>query len=193
MQKFSLSYLWAVGVAVISLSSCSRTEYAFNPATPAYLGSTQVTAPAAAIMAEAATQASSTTIKPVAQQAAATPTRTRVATVAQTTKAGTQTAFANKVVSVATKKPLTLLQHVVVNKLGKQVAKARAAHENTASAQHTAASKTGRAAIVALVSILLIVLGGAVGETVGGILALIGIIGFIVGIVMFFSSLINGG
>ena len=59
--------LLALSVAVASLSSCSRSSYTFNPATPAYLGSEQIHAtapipsePAVATLAEETMPAATT-------------------------------------------------------------------------------------------------------------------------------------
>lgn len=54
MQKSYLTLLLSVGVALASLTSCSRTNYAFNSTTPAYLGQERVHASVAVAAPEAA-------------------------------------------------------------------------------------------------------------------------------------------
>ena len=57
MQKSLLTTVLALGIAAASLTSCSRANYAFNPATPAYLGSARVHAAAPVAPAVEASQA----------------------------------------------------------------------------------------------------------------------------------------
>ena len=68
MRKSYLTTLLSVGVALASLSSCSRSSYSFNAA-PAYLGSERVHASAAA--PEAEITASTEAAAPVAVEAPA--------------------------------------------------------------------------------------------------------------------------
>lgn len=47
-MKKTFHFVVALGIAAVSLSSCSRSNYAFNNSAPAYLGSEQVHVPVAA-------------------------------------------------------------------------------------------------------------------------------------------------
>lgn len=171
-MKKSYRLLLALGIATASLSSCSRASYSFNPAAPAYLGSEHVR-PTAAQAAPAVASAAQVTA-PVASVIVA------------------QKAAAVGVVAPAAKwaRPLQV-QRILLKKVTKQLAKIQVNRQNTAHLEHTA-SKTGRSALVALAGVALIAIGGAIGTGFGGLLVLIGLIAFLVGIVLLVVHLVSG-
>lgn len=173
MTKF-YSYLVAGCMAVASLASCSRSHYAFKPAASAYHGTVAAARPEA----------------PAPQAAPAAPEQATAAVVAQPAKQAEKVAAkapAKVQVAAAPSAPAkkaAALQKKVATKVVKQFRK----HQETASATE-AQSKAGRAAIVAGVGILLWLLGYAAGI---GLIALIGFLAFIVGIILLIVALING-
>jgi len=176
-MKKTYSLLVALLFAVASLSSCSRSNYAFNNKVPAYLGSEQAHAVAA-----------QPTPAPVGEV-----NKVEVATApAIAAPAVSQPQATLAVASNAAKATHpTLMQRALVKHVVKQLDKLSASRQNTAHTEHTA-SKTGRAALIALVGLALIFLGGAVGGGFGGLLVLIGIIAFLVGIVLVVVHLVSG-
>jgi hypothetical protein len=162
--------LLALGIAAASLSSCSRANYAVNTtATPASVAVEQPTALVTTRLVESAKPAE------VAQVAA-------------------PAAVAAKSIEVAAApaakqvKP-SLVERVLVKKVAKQLAKAQASHQSKASTEQTAASKTGRAAIIAVAGLVLILIGAAANV---GIIATIGAIAFLVGLILVVIHLVSG-
>lgn len=156
-----------------ALTSCSRADYAFKPATPSYRGSVLVRAavPAPSAAAVVATPALATKSAEAATATLEAPTPSRAV-----------------VRSVPAPAKRTLTQRVLTSKVLKQVAKAQVRQQNTAEAAQPA-SKLGRSLAVAGVGLLLLVLGGAAEI---GLIAIIGLIAFIVGIVLAIVALVNG-
>lgn len=72
MKKYYQLVL-ALGIASVSLSSCSRSSYSFNTNAPAYLGSEQVRVAPAAAAEEAATATAAATTEAALPVAAAAP------------------------------------------------------------------------------------------------------------------------
>ncbi len=179
LMKNAYRLLLTLFAAATTLSSCSRADYAFKSNTPAYHNSRHVASEAvsptpAATLAEPATTAA-------LPQIAAAP-KAKAARVAAATR---QQASAPKATAAA--KP-TFLQRAVLKKAAKQLAKIQVRKQNTAEAT-APASKLGRAAIVAGAGLLLLLLGGAAEV---GIIALIGLIAFIVGLVLVIVALVSG-
>lgn len=175
-MKKKHSLLIAIGITAASLTSCSRSSYTFNTNVPAYLGATQVRSvatPAPASVKEAKISAAVAVVPTTAAPMVLQQELTQAVAVAPVTKQA----------------PPYLVQRVLIKKLAKQLDKAQVKHQNAARTEHTAASKTGRAAIISLAGLLLILLGAATGV---GIIAVIGIIAFIVGIVLVVVNLVNG-
>ena len=81
---------------------------------------------------------------------------------------------------------------MLAKQIAKRLVKLEGAHENTASVEDVAGPKTGRSAIIAGVGLLMLLLGGAVGGGIGGLLALFGLIAFLVGLVLIVVHLVNG-
>ena len=180
-MKKSYQLLLTLGITVASLSSCSRADYAFRANTSSYHQSTRVSASdlATAPVAEAVT-ADPTPVRmlPVSASAKALVEAPSVVTAPSRTQVGT----------TKTQVPSFSPQRLLVKKVVKQLTKATHAKQNAAEIAQPA-SKLGRAAIVTLVGLLLLVLGGAAEI---GLIAIIGLIAFIVGIVLVITSLVNG-
>lgn len=87
MRNFSFTTLLSIGVALASLSSCSRANYAFNPATPAYLNSARVHTTVADAAPEAVVTASAEAATPAPLASAA---RTAATTLARPKALATQ-------------------------------------------------------------------------------------------------------
>jgi len=163
--------LLALGIAAASLSSCSRANYAVNnPATaPVSVSLEQPTALVTTKLAEPAKTAEAvmvaTPVAPVAKhvEAVATP--------------------------VAKHAKPSLVERVLVKKVTKQLAKVQASHQNKASIEQTAASKTGRAAIIAAAGLVLLLIGAAANV---GLIATIGAIAFLVGLILVVVHLVSG-
>jgi cobalamin biosynthesis Mg chelatase CobN len=184
-MKKAYSLTLALGVIVGSLSSCSRTDYAFNSQTPSYLGTTHATAAPAAVATapEVTVEAPAVAVAPVAATAPVVAAAPVAEPAVKTSLARTNSAqvvaqtVAQPVASTA--KP-TLLQRVAINKVMKQVAKAEARQQNTASTTHTAA--TGGSLTVALVGLAALIIGLIVSS---GFLITVGSIVLVVGLVLF--------
>ncbi|QKG57520.1 TM2 domain-containing protein [Hymenobacter sp. BRD128] len=173
----------ALGVAAVSLSSCSRSNYAFNNSAPAYLGSAQVHAPiAAALTPEAAPTAATTdgTLQ-VAEVAPAKHSAHRAGTHAA--------AKAAIITSIATKK-------AVIAKIDRKAFKKELKRQLAAAPQGTAAE--GKSQLVA--AILCFFLGGLgvhdfylgrVGKGILQIFLSLIAIGFILVIIDFIRILIG--
>jgi hypothetical protein len=176
------SYITLALLTSASLSSCSRTDYAFKPNTSPYHGIQQSVSVAPARTAEnAATEVTSsstaiaeTAVTPVSPAAIVAPVR--------------KAKLHAKPTAVAPKLTLTTVPKKVVDKLVRTVDKQLDKHQD-AAAVNQPASKAGRAAIVGGVGLLLLLLGGAAEI---GIIALIGLIAFLVGAIMLVIALING-
>lgn len=179
-MKKAYSLTLALGVIVGSLSSCSRTDYAFNPQTPAYLGATHATAaPVAEAIAPEVTFGAPAVAAPVAAVAQA-PAAAPVAS-SNLTKINSAQIVAQTVAQPAAKEvKLTLIQRVAMKKVLKQVAKAESRQQNTASTTHAAA--TGGSLTVALVGLAALVIGLIVSS---GFLITVGSIVLVVGLVLF--------
>ena len=78
---------------------------------------------------------------------------------------------------------------MLVKKVAKQLAKVQVGHQNQASIEHTAASKTGRAAIIAVAGLVLLLIGAAANV---GIIVTIGSIAFLVGLILVVVHLVSG-
>jgi cobalamin biosynthesis Mg chelatase CobN len=186
-MKKAYSLTLALGVIVGSLSSCSRANYAFKPQTPSYLGTTQaVAAPAAVATApEVTVEAPALAVAPVAAATPATATAPVAEPAAKTSLARANSA---QVVAQAVAQPVasaakpTLLQRVAMNKVIKQVAKAEARHQNTASTTHAAAA--GTSVTIALVGLAALIIGLIVGSgfliTAGAVVLVVGVVLFII-------------
>jgi len=174
-MKKTYSLLVTLLVALVALSSCSRSNYAFNNKVPAYLGSEQAHTVAT----------KPTPVKEAKKAEAAVTPATAGLTVVQPQAISAVASSATKAA-----RP-TLMQRALVKHVAKQLDKLSTRRQNMAHTEHTA-SKTGRAALIALVGLALIFLGGAIGNGVGGLLALIGVIAFLVGIVLVVVHLVSG-
>ena len=162
-------FLLALGIAAASLSSCSRANYAVNTtATPASVSVEQPTALVTTHLVESA--------KPAEVAQAAAP-----AAVVKSIEVAAAPA-AKQV------KP-SLVERVLVKKVAKQLAKAQASHQSKASTEQMAASKTGRAAIIAVAGLVLLLIGAAANV---GIIATIGAIAFLVGLILVVIHLVSG-
>jgi hypothetical protein len=188
-MKYLYHRLAALGMAAASLSSCSRSAYTFNPATPAYLGTTQAVAapkaPATLPVATAAPSAPVVSAVPVASTIAAAPN------VAASPAAAARVAPAAEVASLSTTiaraKPakLTLVQRLALKKVAKQLAKADTRQQNTASVAKTAAKGPG--VTVGIVGLAALIVGLIVSS---GFLIVAGAIVLAVGIVLYVLSIL---
>jgi hypothetical protein len=168
-MKKSFRALLALGITAASLSSCSRANYAFNTTTPV---SVAVEQPSALV---------TTHIEEVAKPAEAAPAAALSVVVAK--RAAVVAAPVAKHV-----KP-SLAERVLVKKVAKQLAKVQVGQQNKASIEHTAASKTGRAAIIAVAGLVLLLIGAAANV---GIIGTIGAIAFLVGLILVVVHLVSG-
>ena len=185
--------LVALALATASLSSCSRSNYAFNPNAPAYLGTTTsrtvAKAPATAApaaVAEALVAAPAVASEPVtvAPARVAAPVATRAAVAeAPVATAPAAVAAAPAVATTATPvaKP-SLVQKMLLHKVLKRLTKAEARQQNTASTTHTtakAAAYLGLAAIGLALLIIGLIVGSGFLDTIGAIAIVVGLIIFI--------------
>lgn len=181
-MKKIYSYITLALLTSATLSSCSRTDYAFKPNTSPYHGVQQSVrvAPAAPVEQADESMAASEVAKPVAPSVsvATTVAPARPAKLNAKPKAVAPTKLA---VSAVSKKAAEKLAHVVDKQLSK--------HQDAAAVNSPTASKAGRAAIVGGIGLLLLLLGGAAGV---GLIALLGLIALIVGAVMLIVALVNG-
>ncbi|NML66233.1 hypothetical protein HHL22_13555 [Hymenobacter sp. RP-2-7] len=163
------SFLLALGMAATSLSSCSRANYVFNPTAAPYLGTAQpaqATAPTVAI-------ATSAPAAPLAVRALA--------------LAGTAPKRTEAKVSVVAKPSLS--QRILLKQVAKHLAKVQSKQQNTVRVEQAAASKAGRAGLIALAGLVVLLIGGLTGV---GILATIGAIAFLVGLILLIVHLVSG-
>ena len=181
-MKKIYSYITLALLTSATLSSCSRTDYAFKPNTSPYHGVQQSVRVATAAPVEQADE--SVVASEVPQSAAA-------AISVATSVAPARPAKLNAKLKAVTpaKLAVTTVPKKVVEKLAHAVEKQLDKHQDAAAINQPAASKAGRAAIVGGIGLLLLILGGAAGI---GILALLGLIAFLVGAVMLIIALING-
>lgn len=191
--------LVALALATASLSSCSKSNYAFNPNAPAYLGTTPARtvakAPVAAMPAavtEATVVAPAVASAPVAAApvaatapVASRPVAAQAATSAPTAPAATSAPAAASAPALATTatpvaKP-SLVQKIMLNKVLKRLNKAEARQQNTASTTHTTAKSSAYLGLAAIGLVLLII-----GIIAGlGWLTTIGAIAIVVGLIIF--------
>ena len=207
MKKIS-TIIVTLGIAAASLSSCSRSNYAF---TPAQAGSEKMQqTPAVAATTPEVKYAERTSLYEAATVVAPRPAAAPVAPVATATAqpvaaapavVTAPVAVASNKVAATTAKP-SLMQRVVLKSLTNKIDKMRQ-KQATASTQQTAASKKGTAALIALAGLLLAIIGiiiaggslsggSGAGVAVGVVLYYIGLIAFIVGIVLLVIHLVNG-
>ena len=131
-------------MAAASLSSRSRSAYTFNPATPAYLGSTRTVA-----VPEAAATLPAVTATPGAPVMLAAPVAAAPVPIATTRPVATAQVALAEVASltptIAQAKPakLTPLQRLALQKVAKQPAEAETHSQHTASGAKTAAQGPG--------------------------------------------------
>ena len=179
----------ALFATAATLSSCSRANYAFNPAAPAYLGSpparTVAVAPATmtpAVEAAPAVAAPAVAVAPEAAPAtkveAAAPRRAAVAQAAPAAQAeaAAPTAIATEPAKAA---KTSFAQRLVLKKLNKQLAKAGVRDQNTASTTETAAKAPGiTVAIIGLIALLVGIIASS------GLVIVLGSIVLVVGLVL---------
>jgi len=198
------AYFVAFMVGAASLSSCSQSNYAFKPNTSPYHGS------ATLARAEKQQQAASAE-QHMPEAVPTTDAAYSVANAPSSEVAGAATSATKNVVAiegaVASKKRATssdnahkaarkstasaaahaskpgLVEKAMVAKVVKKINR----HSDVAGVSGTK-SQAGKAAIVAGIGLLLLILGGATGV---GLIALLGLIALIVGIVMLIVSLVN--
>ncbi len=151
MQKFS-SLLVTLGIAAATLSSCSRSNYAFNTSAPAYLGSERVQAAAPVAEASLAPAAQSATVALPAQQHTA--THVAKATVKRSAKAVahapavmTEAPAVDAVASTIAKTSYTRVERKAIRHQVKQII-----------ASHNATTAEGKSQLVAV--LLCFFLGG---------------------------------
>ena len=191
-MKYLYHRLAALGMAAASLSSCSRSAYTFNPATPAYLGTTQaVAAPKASATLPVASAAPDAPVISAGPAAAATAPAPSVAPSPATTTRPARVASATEAASLMTTtaqaqpaKP-TLGQRLALKKIAKQLAKAEARPQNTARVAKTAAKGSG--ITVGIVGLAALVVGLIVSS---GFLIVAGSIVLAVGIVLYVLSIL---
>lgn len=148
MQKSFLTTMLAIGVAVASLTSCSRANYAFNPAGPSYLGTEWVHA--AAPVAEPVLTASNEDAAPAS---IASPARVAAAALAhRTTPAAAKVASVSAGPVAAHQASLTKEELKVLKKQLRQVVK-----QNKKASPNSVAAE-GKSQLVAV--LLCFFLGG---------------------------------
>ena len=188
--------LVALAVAAASFSSCSKSNYAFTPNVPSYLGTTSrnvakapaaatpapvAEAPVAAPVASAPVAAVVPATAPVA--AAPAPVATRPAAAPAAAEVAAPVA-ATPVVAAAPTPPakLNLVQRLAMNKVLKRLTKAEARQQNTAGTAHTTAKASaflGLAAIGLALLIIGLIVGSGFLDTIGAIAIVVGLIIFI--------------
>lgn len=191
MQK-KYSVLLALGVLVSSLSSCSRSNYAFNTTAPAYLGSEKIKTQAPTTEAKLEYSAAETTIALPAPRRM--PARAVNATVKHTTKVKASTPTVVDEVSVLNAETSTVASasysHAERKAIRHQVKRAIASHNSTTA--------EGKSQLVAV--LLCFFLGGLgihdfyMGKVGKGILQIflsILIVGFIL-VIIDFVRLLTG-
>ena len=181
-MKKTYAYLSAALVMVASLSSCSRSDYAFKPAVSPY-HVTAVAPTTAAATAETPSATAGSTFSDTPTSVLRVPRAAQPVAVAKA-KAEKPDAI------VRLAKPIvkaSKLQKMVAAKVIKQLRKKQeVTHANQVQ------SRAGRAALIGLIGLALLFAGAGIGDTFGGIVATIGLIGFIVGVVILIIALING-
>lgn len=179
MRNSYLTALLSVGVALASLSSCSRANYTFSPA-PAYLGSERGHH-SVAVAPDAAVSAPSTLPELAVANAPASSLPSASATAPILTGHSQQEAVSSPTARKA------LVQRVLVKSVGKRIAQIQA-KQNAAEVAHPT-SKVGSSALVMLAGLVLILLGGLAGVdavvTIGGVV-------FVVGLILIILALIRG-
>jgi hypothetical protein len=179
MRNSYLTALLSIGVALASLSSCSRANYTFSPA-PAYLGSEHghhsvAVAPATVVSAPSALPELAVANAPAPSLHNAIAAAPVLAGHSQQEGVGSPTARK------------ALVQRILVKSVGKRIAQFQA-KQNAAEVAHPA-SKVGSSALVILAGLVLILLGGLVGVdaivTIGGVV-------FVVGLILIILALIRG-
>ena len=181
--------LVALAVAAASFSSCSKSNYAFTPNVPSYLGTTSrnvAKAPAAATPAPVAeapvASAPVAAVVPATAPVAAAPAP--VATRPAAAPAAAEVAAPAPVVAAAPTPPakLNLVQRLAMNKVLKRLTKAEARQQNTAGTAHTTAKASaflGLAAIGLALLIIGLIVGSGFLDTIGAIAIVVGLIIFI--------------
>ncbi len=188
-MKKPYSLMLALGVVAASLSSCSRTDYAFNPKTPAYLGTTRVVAPvpAATPLAKVTAPTEAAAVAPVAAAPApmeATPVAK--APVASGVPAPPQAVAAQTVAAAPVAKP-TFMQRLALKKVLKQATRMQAREQNTASVAHPAI-RLGPGLYIAIVGLVLTLIGALVSVN---FITIVGAIVLLVGIAVFILNLLQ--
>ena len=143
MRKSYLTTLLSVGVALASLSSCSRSNYAFNPSTPAYLGSERAHSTAAPV---ADATASAEVAAPVAVEV---PAKVAAAALARPRAAAHRVARASAPVAVATEAAAPVAAHTTFTKAERKELKQLMRQAKATSPK--AVADGGKSQIVALV------------------------------------------
>lgn len=188
-MKYLYHRLAVLGMAAASLSSCSRSAYTFNPATPAYLGSARaVAAPNAPATPSVVAATPSAPVTSAAPAAAPAPSAAvGPATTAQPARVAPATEVASLTPTIAQAKPakLTFVQRLTLKKVAKQLAKAETRQQNTASTTKTAAKGSG--ITVGIVGLAALVVGLIVSS---GFLIVAGSIVLAVGIVLYVLSIL---
>lgn len=180
--------LLALCATVATLSSCSRANYAFNPAAPAYLGSQPARTTAVLPAAPASTSpvasvvATPVATAPVKAVAVATRPAASVASTMAPAAPEQPTATTLAVEPVKVGKP-TFAQRILLNKVAKQLAKADARHQNAAAVTHTAAK--GAPITVAIIGLIALLVGIIASS---GLLITLGSIVLVVGLVLLLLS-----
>lgn len=174
----SLLKMTALVAGILSLGSCSRSEYAMLPKGPTYAGTSRVATPvhAAPAPSAVATPAPAVAVAPVAAPAA-------VATAPAASSAPAATAAQPAALATAKAPHLNLVQRLAVSQLvhkaNKMVQRSGAArqHNNTAATQKLEGRlRTG--ILLAILGLLVEILGAVVGSYViyllGAILIIVG-------------------
>lgn len=185
--------LLALCATAATLSSCSRANYAFNPATPAYLGSQPArteavrSAPAVAV-APTVVEAAPVAAEPIRVEAPVAVASTTPAVTARPAKVAAQpVATEAPAVAVAeapakAAKP-SLVQRLMLKKVSKQLAKLDARKQNAAGATHTEAKGAGlTVAIIGLIALLVgIIASSGLVITLGAIVLVVGLVLLLLG------------
>lgn len=197
---FHLLQKLAAFAVLAALASCSRGNYVALPSTEAYHGSHRIAStrvdaapPTVATVEEPAAEATPPVVAAPPQPAAKAMHKRGAAkrpVVAQpvAAKAVVEQPSAAVPQPAVHQAKLNPAQKVLVAKLTRKATKLQARQPHNFAEAKAPASKIGRAAIVALIGLLLLILGGAAGVS---ILALIGLIALIVGVVMLIVALVN--
>ncbi|QJX45928.1 hypothetical protein HMJ29_02830 [Hymenobacter taeanensis] len=172
-MKKIYTYLAGAVMAAASLASCSSNHFAFAPSASAY-HSVAVHAPSSTTSTEELSAVNS------AERAATAPKPT-VLTEPQSAKHLKQ----QLITATPAAAPLSAAKRIVVAKVAKQLHK----HAEVAKASQEQ-SRAGRAGLVIGIGAVLILIGGLIGGT--NIVATIGGIAFIVGLILLIIALISG-